>query len=64
MLRVGNVGDVGTMEMQDLIFTTQGPTAGAILVEWNIQAKSPGSAGLWGELSGATVPRPQLTFSH
>lgn len=56
MLRVGNVGDVGTMEMQDLIFTTQGPTAGAILVEWNIQAKSPGSAGLWGELSGATVP--------
>lgn len=56
MLKVGNVGDVGSMEMQDLIFTTQGPTAGAILVEWNIQAKSAGSAGLWGELSETTNP--------
>ena len=47
MLRVGLVGDVGDVEMQDLIFTTQGATAGAILVEWNIKAAKPGSAGLW-----------------
>jgi hypothetical protein len=38
MLRVGRPGDVGSVELQDLIFTTQGPTAGAILVEWNIKA--------------------------
>ncbi|KAF4918931.1 Glucan 1,3-beta-glucosidase [Colletotrichum viniferum] len=48
MLRVGNIGDVGSVEMQDLMFTTVGPTPGAILVEWNINADSQGSAGLWG----------------
>ncbi|KAJ0379859.1 hypothetical protein COL26b_002012 [Colletotrichum chrysophilum] len=47
MLRVGNIGDVGSVEMQDLMFTTVGPTPGAILVEWNINADSQGSAGLW-----------------
>ncbi|KAK3934568.1 glucan 1,3-beta-glucosidase [Diplogelasinospora grovesii] len=26
MLQVGNIGDVGSVEMQDLIFTTKGPT--------------------------------------
>jgi hypothetical protein len=47
MIRVGNPGDVGRVEMQDLIFTTTGHTAGLTLVEWNIQAESPGSAGVW-----------------
>lgn len=57
MLRVGRPGDVGSMELQDLIFTTQGPTAGAILVEWNIKASSQGAAGLWdchARVGGAT----------
>jgi hypothetical protein len=49
MLRVGNNGDVGDIEMQDLIFTNRGATAGLVLVEWNIRAASDGSAGLWGE---------------
>lgn len=49
MLKVGNAGDVGDVEMQDLLFTTQGPTPGAILVEWNIKARSPGTAALWGK---------------
>lgn len=43
--------------MQDLIFTTRGATAGAILVEWNIQARTQGSAGLWdchARVGGAT----------
>jgi hypothetical protein len=47
MLKVGSPGAVGDVEMQDLLFTTRGPTAGAILVEWNIRAKTAGSAGLW-----------------
>ena len=47
MLKVGNPGQVGDVEMQDLIFTTVGGTAGAILVEWNIKASSPGAAALW-----------------
>lgn len=49
MLQVGKDGDEGSMEMQDLIFTNRGPTAGLVLVEWNINADSPGSAALWGK---------------
>jgi hypothetical protein len=39
LLKIGNAGDVGDVEMQDLLFTTRGATAGLILAEWNIQAK-------------------------
>jgi hypothetical protein len=49
MIKVGNEGDVGDIEMQDLLFTTKGYTPGAVLVEWNVKAKSPGSAALWGK---------------
>lgn len=57
MLRVGEPGEVGNMEMQDLLFTTKGPTAGAVLVEWNIKADKKGSAALWDchvRIGGAT----------
>ncbi|KAF6837096.1 exo-beta-D-glucanase [Colletotrichum musicola] len=57
MLRVGNPGQVGNVEMQDLIFTTQGPTAGAVLIEWNMAADTKGSAALWDchvRIGGAT----------
>ncbi|KAL7624109.1 hypothetical protein AAE478_005666 [Parahypoxylon ruwenzoriense] len=57
MLQVGSPGTVGDVEIQDLIFTTKGPTAGAVLVEWNIKASKPGSAGLWDchvRIGGAT----------
>jgi hypothetical protein len=57
MLKVGDEGQVGDVEMQDLLFTSRGQTPGLILVEWNIQAASPGSAGLWdchARLGGAT----------
>ncbi|KIM98473.1 glycoside hydrolase family 55 protein [Oidiodendron maius Zn] len=47
MLQVGNAGDIGTLQLQDLLFTGVGPTAGAILVEWNVVASSPGTAGMW-----------------
>ncbi|KAG6001336.1 hypothetical protein E4U21_004434 [Claviceps maximensis] len=57
MLKVGNDGDVGPIEMQDLIFTNRGPTAGLIMVEWNVRADRPGSAALWdchARVGGAT----------
>jgi hypothetical protein len=57
MLKVGNAGDVGTVEMQDLLFTNVGPTAGAVLLEWNLKASSQGAAGLWdchARVGGAT----------
>lgn len=57
LLQVGQPGEVGDVEMQDLIITTKGPTPGAILLEWNVKAASAGSAGLWDvhvRLGGAT----------
>ncbi|KAI8950578.1 pectate lyase superfamily protein-domain-containing protein [Xylaria longipes] len=57
MLKVGSDGDVGTVEMQDLILTSKGPTPGVVLMEWNVQAKSAGAAALWDvhvRLGGAT----------
>ncbi|KAJ2974305.1 hypothetical protein NQ176_g6131 [Zarea fungicola] len=47
VFRVGNPGDVGTVEMQDIIFSTQGPQPGAILMEFNVAGASKGAAGLW-----------------
>jgi glucan 1,3-beta-glucosidase len=47
MLRVGQPGDVGNVEISDLMLETKGAQPGAILMEWNLAAASPGSAGLW-----------------
>ncbi|KAK5101840.1 hypothetical protein LTS08_004299 [Lithohypha guttulata] len=47
MWRVGNRGDVGNVEIQDLMWETRGPTPGAVCMEWNVKAASPGSAGMW-----------------
>jgi glucan 1,3-beta-glucosidase len=49
VIRVGNVGDVGSVELQDLLFSVRGATAGAIVLEWNIHESSPGSAAMWGK---------------
>jgi hypothetical protein len=35
--------------MQDLLFTSKGPTAGVVFVEWNLRASSKGAAAMWGE---------------
>lgn len=47
MLRVGQPGDVGNVEISDIMLETKGAQPGAILLEWNLEAESPGSAGLW-----------------
>ena len=47
MIQVGNVGDVGTVEISDMLFTSIGALPGLILVEWNIQAETQGSVGIW-----------------
>ncbi|KAK3505264.1 pectate lyase superfamily protein-domain-containing protein [Neurospora crassa] len=57
LIKVGNAGDIGNVEMQDLLFTTRGATAGLIVIQWNIQAATQGSAGLWDchvRIGGAT----------
>ncbi|KAG5995298.1 hypothetical protein E4U54_002886 [Claviceps lovelessii] len=47
VFQVGQPGDVGNVEMQDLIFETQGPQPGAILMEFNVAGQSKGSTALW-----------------
>ena len=55
MLRVGKAGDEGSVELTDLLFTAQGPTAGWIGMEWNLMADSSASAGMWGEYCSISV---------
>ncbi|KAI1278523.1 exo-1,3-beta-D-glucanase [Xylaria sp. FL0933] len=47
MIKVGEYGDKGLIEIQDVMFTTQGPTAGLILMEWNVAESEQGSAAMW-----------------
>lgn len=47
VFRVGQPGDVGSVEMQDLMFETLGPQPGAILMEFNVAGAEKGSAGLF-----------------
>ncbi|EPS25377.1 putative exo-beta-1,3-glucanase [Penicillium oxalicum 114-2] len=46
-VQIGQKGDVGSVEMSDLIITTKGAAPGAILMEWNVAAASQGSTGMW-----------------
>lgn len=47
VLQVGDAGDVGDVEITDIMFGSKGAQPGAILVQWNIKQGSQGSAGIW-----------------
>ncbi|KAI9356554.1 pectate lyase superfamily protein-domain-containing protein [Zopfochytrium polystomum] len=47
VFKVGNAGDVGNVEISDVIFETVGSLPGAILMQWNVNSSSQGGAGLW-----------------
>lgn len=49
VFQVGQPGEVGCVEMSDLIFLTQGPQPGAILIEWNLAEpfSSQAKSGMW-----------------
>ncbi|KAF8894484.1 exo-beta-1,3-glucanase [Infundibulicybe gibba] len=49
VIRVGEEGSVGVIEISDIIFSTVGPAGGAIVVEWNIREPEgqKGAAGMW-----------------
>ncbi|KID94680.1 LysM domain protein, partial [Metarhizium majus ARSEF 297] len=49
-VQFGREGDVGILEVQDMMFTVtgqDGATPGAVLVEWNVQQSFKGAAGMW-----------------
>ncbi|WFD05412.1 hypothetical protein MVES1_000742 [Malassezia vespertilionis] len=47
VIRVGSPGEVGDLVICDLIFTTRGPAAGAVVVEWNVREKTQGSVAMF-----------------
>ncbi|EIW63632.1 exo-beta-1,3-glucanase [Trametes versicolor FP-101664 SS1] len=49
VIRAGASGSQGVLEISDMIFSTRGPTAGAIVLEWNVHdpAGQQGAAGTW-----------------
>ncbi|THG99218.1 hypothetical protein EW026_g3098 [Hermanssonia centrifuga] len=47
MVQVGAPGSQGIMEITDILFTTQGPAPGAVILEWNVASPTQGGAGMW-----------------
>ncbi|OAL33190.1 hypothetical protein AYO20_07507 [Fonsecaea nubica] len=47
VFQVGTEGDVGSVEITDLVFETLGPAPGAIMMQWNVAEASQGSCGMW-----------------
>ncbi|KAI0007369.1 hypothetical protein F4779DRAFT_643166 [Xylariaceae sp. FL0662B] len=47
MVQVGNKGDIGTMEIVEMLFSVRGGTGGAVLMEWNTAASEQGAAAMW-----------------
>jgi glucan 1,3-beta-glucosidase len=47
VFKIGEAGDVGAAEITDLMFETQGPAPGAILIQWNSAASEQGANGMW-----------------
>ncbi|KAF9044173.1 exo-beta-1,3-glucanase [Panaeolus papilionaceus] len=49
VFRVGETGSQGIVEITDIVFSTVGPTPGAIIVEWNVKQPSgvQAGAGMW-----------------
>jgi hypothetical protein len=47
VVKVANPGDKGAIEIQDLILTSRGATAGAVFMQWNAHESTKGSAAMW-----------------
>lgn len=47
VIQVGKPDEIGSIEWSDMLVSTQGAQAGAILIEWNLDASSSAPAGMW-----------------
>lgn len=48
MLKVGNAGDSGLVEISDIVVQTKGAAPGAILIQWNLASSSnTNPSGMW-----------------
>jgi hypothetical protein len=48
MVWVGEPRQLGDVEISDMLFTAKGPTAGIVLMEWNMMETGKGASGMWG----------------
>ncbi|KAH8805219.1 glycoside hydrolase family 55 protein [Xylogone sp. PMI_703] len=61
-IQIGKPGEIGAIEWSDMVVSTQGPAAGAILIEWNLAAHGTPS-GMWdvhARIGGFTGSQLQL----
>lgn len=42
VVKIGRPGEAGTVEVSDMIVSTRGPTAGAVLIEFNLHSTAAG----------------------
>ncbi|RWA14250.1 hypothetical protein EKO27_g870 [Xylaria grammica] len=65
VVAVGNSGDVGTAQIQDMRFTVSDVLPGAIIVQFNMAGSSPGQVALWNSMItvGGTRGASDLTNS-
>ncbi len=47
VVAIGSVGLTGEVEWSDMIVSTQGATAGAILIQWNLASPASSPSGMW-----------------
>ena len=47
VVQVGKPGEKGTVEWSDMLVSTQGAQAGAILIEWNLDSSATTPGGMW-----------------
>ncbi|TAQ83887.1 hypothetical protein B7494_g7784 [Chlorociboria aeruginascens] len=47
IISVGLAGETGIVEWSDMVVSTQGATAGAILIEWNLASPEATPSGMW-----------------
>ncbi|KAL1887501.1 hypothetical protein Cpir12675_006527 [Ceratocystis pirilliformis] len=47
VFRVGKPGDIGNVEITELMFETAGAQPGAIMMEWNLESETVSKSGLW-----------------
>ena len=50
VVKIGNAGDVGTAQIQDMRFTVSDVLPGAIVVQINMAGSSPGQVAIWNSL--------------
>jgi glucan 1,3-beta-glucosidase len=67
---VGNPGQRGIVEWSDMIVSTHGATAGAILIQWNLASTTSSLSGMWdvhtriGGFTGSNLQLSQCSSSN